>query len=221
MGLERLSLETGSQDFFHPARKLYRRHGFRDCPPFPPYRADPNSVFLTLDLGDATKVAQTRAAQEDDLPAILAIYNEIIASSTAIYRDEPTTLEERAAWMRARNAQGFPVLVAERGGEILGFASYGEWRGAFPGYRHTVEHSVHLADGARGLGLGGALMRHLFDLAREAGLHVMLGAVDADNANSLKFHDRLGFERVAHFREVGRKFGRWLDLVFVQKTFAG
>ena len=220
-GLERLSLETGSQDFFHPARRLYRRHGFRDCPPFAPYRPDPNSVFMTLDLGDAVKIAETRAATEADLPAMLAIYNEIIATSTAIYRDEPTTLEERTAWMRGRLAQGFPVLAAERGGEVLGFATYGDWRGAFPGYRHSVEHSVHLSERARGGGVGAALMRHLFDLAREAGLHVMLGAVDADNASSLKFHDRLGFERVAHFREVGRKFGRWLDLVFVQKTFAG
>jgi L-amino acid N-acyltransferase YncA len=216
-GLKRMSLETGSWDFFLPARRLYRSYGFRDCPPFAPYVADPNSVFLTLDLGDDQDVVETRTAEEADLPAILSIYNSIVATSTAIYRDEPTTLEERTAWFRARTAAGYPVLVAELDGEVLGFASYGDWRGAFPGYRHTVEHTVHIADGARGSGAGAALMRHLLDLARQAGVHVMLGAVDADNAGSLRFHERLGFTRVSHFHEVGRKFGRWLDLVFVQK----
>jgi L-amino acid N-acyltransferase len=218
-GLRRLSLETGSWDFFHPARRLYRRFGFRDCPPFAPYMRDRNSLFLTLDLGDERPVAATRAAVEADLPGMLAIYNRIVETSTAIYRDDPTTLAERASWFAARKAAGFPVLVAERGGEVWGFASYGDWRGAFPGYRHTVEHSVHVGEGARGSGVGAALMGHLLDLAREAGVHVMVGAVDADNAASLKFHDRLGFAKAAHFHEVGRKFGRWLDLVFVEKVF--
>ena len=220
LGLKRVSLETGSWDFFLPARRLYRRYGFCDCPPFAPYKADPNSVFLTLDLGDEQAVVETREANEADLPAILDIYNAIIATSTAIYRDAPTTLEERAGWFNARRSAGYPVLVAERGDEVLGFASYGDWRGAFPGYRHTVEHTVHMGEGARGAGVGAALMGHLMDLAREAGVHVMLGAVDADNAGSLRFHERLGFTRAAHFHEVGRKFGRWLDLVFVQKTLA-
>jgi phosphinothricin acetyltransferase len=219
LGLKRLSLETGSWDFFHPARRLYRRFGFRDCAPFAPYRADPNSLFFTLDLGGADPVAATRAAGLDDLPAILAIYNHVIATSTAIYRDAPTTLEERAAWFEARTRAGFPVLVAESRGEVLGFASYGEWRGAFPGYRHTVEHSVHVGEGGRGMGLGAALMGHLFDLARESRVHVMVGAIDADNAGSLRFHRRLGFAEVAHFHEVGRKFDRWLDLVFLEKLF--
>ena len=215
--ITRLSLETGSWEFFHPARRLYRRFGFRDCGPFGAYAPDPNSRFLTLDLGGGEAVPATRVAADADLPAILEIYNAIIATSTAIYRDEPTTLEERAAWFAGRRAAGFPVLVAERGGEVLGFASYGEFRGAFPGYRQSVEHSVHVAEGGRGLGVGAALMGHLLDLAREAGLHVMVGAVDADNAASLRFHQKLGFAECAHFHEVGRKFGRWLDLVFVEK----
>jgi L-amino acid N-acyltransferase len=219
LGLTRLSLETGSWDFFHPARRLYRRFGFRDCPPFDPYGPDAHSRFLTFDLGGGDPVAATRPAAEADVAAILAIYNAIIATSTAIYRDEPTTWEERAAWLAARGAAGFPVLVAERGGEVLGFASYGEFRGAFPGYRQSVEHSVHVAAGGRGLGVGAALMGHLLDLAREAGLHVMVGAIDADNAASLRFHEKLGFAECAHFHEVGAKFGRWLDLVFVEKIF--
>jgi L-amino acid N-acyltransferase YncA len=219
-GLQRVSLETGSWDFFHPARRFYRRFGFRDCPPFAPYKADPNSIFLTLALGQERSVVETRAADAADLPAMLAIYNHIIATSTAIYRDEPTTLEERTTWFRARVAASFPVLVAERAGEVLGFATYGDWRGAFPGYRHSVEHSVHIAQDARGAGVGAALMGHLLDLAREAGVHAMVGAIDADNATSLRFHEKLGFAQAAHFHEVGRKFGRWLDLVFVEKIFA-
>jgi phosphinothricin acetyltransferase len=159
-----------------------------------------------------------REATQADLPAILAIYNEVIRTSTAVYRDEPVPLEERAAWYAQRRAQGFPVLVAERGGALLGFASYGDWRGAFPGYRHTVEHSVHVADGLRGQGVGRALLEALIPHAESQGMHVMLGAVDAANEASLRFHERLGFRRVAHFHEVGRKFGRWLDLVFVERV---
>ena len=219
-GVDRLFLETGSWDYFFPARQMYRRHGFHDTTPFAGYRSDPHSLFMTRALRpEAAPALETRDATEADLPAILALYNRIVATSTAIYRDDPTTLEERADWFAARRAAGFPVIVAERAGETLGFASYGEWRGAFPGYRKTVEHSVHIAEGARGSGAGGALMRHLIDLARAGDFHVMLGAVDADNAASLAFHDKLGFARVSHFREVGLKFGRWLDLVFVQKTF--
>ena len=219
-GMKRLSLETGAWDFFHPARKLYRRQGFRDTGPFFGHSPDPNSRFLTLDLGGADAVVATRAAEERDLPALLAIYNQIVATSTAIYRDDPTTLDERAAWFAGRLKGGFPVLVAERGDEVLGFASYGEFRGAFAGYRYTVEHSVHVGERARGLGVGATLMGHLLDLAREAGVHVMIGAVDADNAASLKFHEKQGFSPTGRLHEVGRKFGRWLDLVFVEKILS-
>ena len=218
-GLRRLSLETGSWDFFYPARRLYRRRGFRDTGPFVGYAPDPNSRFMTLNLGDEAAIVETRAAEPRDLPALLAIYNQIVATSTAIYRDNPTTLEERAAWLAGRTAAGFPVIVAERGDEVLGYASYGEFRGAFPGYRHTVEHSVHIGERARGQGVGVVLMGHLMDLAREAGVHVMLGAVDADNAASLSFHEKLGFSATGRLHEVGRKFERWLDLVFVEKRF--
>jgi L-amino acid N-acyltransferase YncA len=218
-GLKRLSLETGSWDFFHPARRFYRRHGFRDTGPFVGYAPDPHSRFLTLNLGDAAAVVETRAAEPRDLPALLAIYNQIIATSTAIYRDDPATLEDRAAWFAGRQAAGFPVLVAERGAEVLGFASYGDFRGAFAGYRYTVEHSVHLSERARGQGVGVVLMGHLLDHAREKGVHVMLGAVDADNEASLRFHEKLGFSPTGRLHEVGFKFGRWLDLVFVEKRF--
>jgi L-amino acid N-acyltransferase len=159
-----------------------------------------------------------RDATEGDLPAVLAIYNEVIAASTAVYALEPATLDERRLWFSSRRAMGFPVLVAVGPhGDVQGFASFGEWRGAWPGYRYTVEHSVHVRHDVRGQGLGRALVESLFPLALALGKHVMIGGIDATNDASIRFHERLGFERVAHFREVGHKFGRWLDLVFMQR----
>jgi phosphinothricin acetyltransferase len=158
-----------------------------------------------------------RAATVSDLPQILAIYNDVIATSTAIYTSEPSTLDDRRAWFDGRIAEGFPVLVATTGDEIAGFASFSAFRGAWPGYRHSVEHSIHVRADLRGQGVGSTLVRALFPLAAAMDIHVMIGGIDADNAASLRMHERLGFARVAHFREVGRKFGRWLDLVFVQR----
>lgn len=158
-----------------------------------------------------------RDATMDDLPAILAIYNEVIANSTAVYTNEPATLANRTAWFEARRGQGFPVLVAVDDSGVLGFSSYGEWRGIWPGYRYTVEHSVHVRAGKRGLGVGRRLLEALFPLAHAAGKHVMIGGIDASNTASLHFHTRLGFAKVAEFREVGHKFGRWLDLIFMQR----
>lgn len=159
-------------------------------------------------------------ATESDLPAILAIYNDVIADSTAVYTDELTTLEERRGWWQARRRSGFPILVAREAGDVVGFSSYGEFRAAWPGYRYTVEHGVHVRPDRRARGIGQALVSELLGVAERAGKHVMLGAIDADNAASLALHLKLGFTRVAHFREVGRKFDRWLDLVFVQRLLA-
>ncbi len=158
-----------------------------------------------------------RDAITADLPGILAIYNDVIATSTAVYALVPVTLEDRAQWLKARQAQNFPVLVAVDADDVLGFASYGEWRGAWAGYKFTVEHSVHIAAAHRGAGIGRQLMLRLIETAQTAGLHVMIGGIDAQNTASIKFHERLGFEAVAHFHEVGFKFNRWLDLVFVQR----
>jgi phosphinothricin acetyltransferase len=157
-----------------------------------------------------------RAATPDDLPAITAIYNQVIAGSTAVYSDDPVTVEDRAAWLASRLAQGYPVLVAELDGAVGGFSTFGDFR-AWPGYRFTVEHSVHVREDLRGRGLGAPLVQALFPLATGLGKHMMVAGVDADNAGSIRFHERLGFERVGCFREVGFKFGRWLDLVFLQR----
>lgn len=161
-----------------------------------------------------------RDATHADLPGILTIYNEVIATSTAVYALEPVTLEDRAAWLAARQKQSYPVLVAHDGEAVRGFASYGEWRGAWAGYRYTVEHSVHMDASHRGTGIGRQLMLRLIEAAQAADKHVMIGAIDADNAASIRFHERLGFRTVAHFHEVGHKFGRWLDLVFMQRLLS-
>lgn len=162
-------------------------------------------------------VVAIRAAVPDDLPGILEIHNDIVATSTAIYSLVPSTLEERGAWYDARVAAGYPVLVAAEADAVVGFASFGEFRGAWPGFRHSVEHSVHVRADRRGQGIGTRLLEALFPLASAMRKHVIIGGIDAANTGSLRMHERVGFERVAHFREVGHKFGRWLDLVFVQR----
>jgi L-amino acid N-acyltransferase len=160
-----------------------------------------------------------RDAVEGDLPAILEIYNDIIATSTAVYRDTPATLDDRLAWWRAKQEPGFPTLVADHDDVVIGFATFGDFR-SWPGYRFTVEHTVHVHRDHRGRGVGAALMGPLIARAESLGKHVMIAGVDADNAGSIAFHERLGFERVAHFRQVGFKFNRWLDLVFLQRFLA-
>src|SRR5262245_37295923 len=111
-------------------------------------------------------MARIRDASVDDVPAILAIYNDVIATSTAIYREEPATLDDRREWFDARRVQSYPVLVADDDSGILGFASYGDFR-AWPGYRFTVEHSVHIRADQRGRGVGTMLMRVLMQRAIE------------------------------------------------------
>ena len=155
-------------------------------------------------------------ASERDLPGILAIYNDVIATSTAVYSDLPVTLEERRAWRQARCAQGYPLLIARDERGVAGFATFGDFR-AWPGYRYTVEHTVHVRADSRGRGTGSTLVQALFPYAARLGKHVMLAAVDADNRDSIRFHERLGFVATARLREVGRKFDRWLDLVFLQR----
>jgi phosphinothricin acetyltransferase len=159
---------------------------------------------------------EIREAHEGDLPAILDIYNDVVATSTAIYRDEPATLDDRRSWFAARRAEGQPVLVAIEGDAVVGFAAFGGFR-PWPGYRFTVEHSVHVRSGRRGQGVGAALMTPLIERATALGMHVMIAGIDADNAGSIRFHERLGFDKVAHMKQVGFKFGRWLDLVLMQR----
>ena len=159
---------------------------------------------------------EIRAAAESDLPGLLAIYNDVIATSTAVYSYIPSTLEERTTWWRTRVGMGYPVLVAVDDSGVLGFSTFGDFR-TWPGYRFTVEHSVHVRADTRGRGVGKELVIALFPLAEALNKHVMIAGVDAANEASIRFHERLGFEKAGHLREVGHKFDRWLDLVFLQR----
>jgi len=156
------------------------------------------------------------AATRENLPGILAIYNEVIRNTTAVYSDREVTLEDREKWLDAKRVAGFPVLVAWDSSGVVGFGTFGEFR-AWPCYRRSVEHSVHVRADFRRRGAGRALVLELIDAAAALGKHVMIAGIDAENVNSISLHESLGFEVVGHFREVGRKFDRWLDLKFMQR----
>ncbi len=166
-----------------------------------------------------------RPANESDLPVILAIYNDIIANSTAVYRDNPVTLEDRLTWFRSRTQSTYPILVAcdeapckesKSPTNIVGFSTFGDFRSG-SGYRFTAEHTVHVHTAHRGRGIGTKLLLALLPHAQRLGKHTLIGGVDAENSASIRFHERLGFERVAHLRQVGFKFDRWLDLILLQR----
>ncbi len=157
-----------------------------------------------------------RPAAEADLPAILAIYNDAVAKTTAIWNDQPVDLANRRAWFYARATQNYPVLVAEDEAIIVGYGSFGDFR-PFEGYRFTVEHSVYVAEGVRRRGIASALIAALEERARDMGKHVMVGGIASDNEASLRLHERPGFVETGRMSEVGFKFGRWLDLVLMQK----
>lgn len=159
--------------------------------------------------------SRVRAVRDADLPAILAIYNDAILTTTAVYQYEPHTLAQRRAWLREKQTAGFPVLVAEEAGEVAGFGALGPWRTA-AAYKYTVENSIYVAAERRGRGIGRLLLAELVEAARGMEMHAIIAVVDADNAVSIALHEAYGFERAAHFKQVGRKFGRWLDLVFLE-----
>ena len=156
-----------------------------------------------------------RDAMPADAGAIAAIYNDAVRHTTAILMEGEVDAANRAQWMEARQGIGYPVLVAEAGGRVLGYAAFGDWR-PFDGFRGTVENSVYVAPEARGQGVAQALLAALIPRARACGKHVIVAAITAENTASLRLHEKLGFVETARMPQVGQKFGRWLDLVFLQ-----
>lgn len=156
-----------------------------------------------------------RDAGHDDLPAILDIHNDAIRTTTAIWDEHEVDLDDRRAWFDGRRSAGLPVLVAELDGSVIGFASYGPWR-AKTGYRFTVENSVYVHPDHRGRGAANALMPALIEHARGGDVHTIVAGIEATNAGSIALHEKFGFRRVALLPEVGFKFGRWLDLAYLQ-----
>ena len=156
-----------------------------------------------------------RHATENDLPQILAIYNEVILHTTAVYDYEPHTLEMRKQWFKTKQEQGFPVFVATENEKILGLSSIGPFR-AWAAYKYTVENSIYVDRDSRGKGIGKLLIPPLIEAVKKLQLHTIIAGIDATNEASLKLHEYFGFKEVAHFKEVGYKFNRWLDLKFLQ-----
>ncbi len=156
-----------------------------------------------------------RLATEEDLPEILSIYNDIILHTTAVYDYKPHTLEMRKSWYASKLKDNYPVFVAIEFDKIVGFSSIGPFR-AWAAYKYSVENSVYVAAEHRGKGIGKILVPPLINAAIEKNLHVILAGIDASNDASIKLHMHFGFREVAHFREVGYKFGRWLDLKFLE-----
>lgn len=157
-----------------------------------------------------------RPARTEDAEAIAGIWNIVIRETTHTF----TTTEKTAAPIAAAIGAGTPFWVVDRGDEVLGFATYGQFRGG-NGYAHAMEHSVHLAPAAQGKGLGRVLMSRLEDHAARAGVHVMVAGVSGDNPGGIAFHAALGYVEVGRMPEVGRKWDRWLDLVLMQKILLG
>ena len=157
-----------------------------------------------------------RDALETDLPALRDIFNDAVLNTTAIWMDHTVDLANRQAWFAARAQQGYPILVAENAaGEVVGYASFGDWR-PFDGFCHTVEHSVYIRVDQRGKGLGPQLLTALIERAKACDKHVIVAAIESGNAASIGLHQRLGFAITGQMPQVGRKFGRWLDLTFMQ-----
>lgn len=154
-----------------------------------------------------------RQAEISDAPAIAGIVNPMIRNTAITFTTTEKTVETMAEEIGTR---GPAFQVAEVDGEVVGFATYFPFRSG-PGYARTKEHSVVLADHAHGKGIGRALMARLVDVARQEGVHSLFAGVSAENPDGLKFHATIGFREVATLPEVGFKFGRWMDLVLMQK----
>ena len=156
-----------------------------------------------------------RPATGDDLAAINAIYNHYVLHSTCTYQEEPSTPEERAAWFAAHGPR-HPVTVAEVAGDVVGWGSLSRFH-LRSAYRFTVENSVYVRHDLHRRGIGRALLADLIVRARDLGHHTIVAAIDAGQAGSVALHRACGFEAVAHLKEVGYKFGRWLDVVYMQR----
>jgi L-amino acid N-acyltransferase len=162
---------------------------------------------------------QIRDADLKDAAAIAELNNALILSTTITWNETIDSVEQRKMWLANQQKKDFPVLVADEGSLVVGFASYEHFRGEgrWPGYRTTAEHSIHIQQSYWGKGIGRALLEALMLRAREAGIHVLVAGIDSQNEASIRFHQHLGFVEVARMPEVGQKFGRWLDLVLMQR----
>jgi L-amino acid N-acyltransferase len=157
----------------------------------------------------------TRKYLDADAEAVRKIINDSILHTTHNYDYYPKTLEEVKKLFSEKIKEGYPVLVGEVNGEVVGYATYGKFR-AKPGYSHSIEHSIYLNEKAQGKGLGSQLMYQLIETAKLQGYHTMIAGMDSENLSSYRFHQKIGFIETARMPEVSFKFGKWLTLVFMQ-----
>lgn len=156
-----------------------------------------------------------RQARLEDLPEILAIFNFHIEHTTVIYHYKTKSLTEMQAWFNEKKQSNFPVLVTEENGKVTGYGTYGQFR-PHEAYQYCVEHSVYVSPKWQGKGIGKQLILELIAIAKKENYHTMVAGIDAENKFSIEFHKKLGFTQVGYLKEVGHKFERWLDLVFLQ-----
>lgn len=158
-----------------------------------------------------------RPATRADLPGILEIYNDAVLHTTATYDYDPRTLEQRTQWFEEREREGYPIFVAlDDAGKVAGWSALNPFH-ARMGYRFTAENSVYVAAESRGRGVGKLLLAPLIDGAKARGLHAIIAAIDAQNEASIRLHAGFDFEQVGHFKQTGFKFGRWLDVVYMER----
>ncbi|HCT1245805.1 TPA: N-acetyltransferase [Staphylococcus aureus] len=156
-----------------------------------------------------------RCAKKEDLNAILAIYNDAIINTTAVYTYEPQTIDERIAWFATKQRNHEPIFVFEENGSVLGFATFGSFR-PWPAYQYTIEHSIYVDASARGKGIASQLLQHLIVEAKAKGYRTLVAGIDASNEASIKLHQKFNFKHAGTLTNVGYKFDYWLDLAFYE-----
>ncbi|HHC8900182.1 TPA: N-acetyltransferase family protein [Staphylococcus aureus] len=156
-----------------------------------------------------------RCAKKEDLNAILAIYNDAIINTTAVYTYKPQTIDERIAWFETKQRNHEPIFVFEENGSVLGFATFGSFR-PWPAYQYTIEHSIYVDASARGKGIASQLLQRLIVEAKAKGYHTLVAGIDASNEASIKLHQKFAFKHAGTLTNVGFKFNQWLDLAFYE-----
>lgn len=160
-----------------------------------------------------------RPSSTADAARICAIYNHYVANTTISFEEAPVDEDDMARRIEDVQQAGLPWLVLTLDGKVVGYAYATQWR-ARPAYRHSVESSVYLDAELHGQGWGTALYRHLVDALRARGLRTLIAGIAQPNERSVALHERLGFRKVAHFSEVGFKFGRWVDVGYWQMSLS-
>jgi L-amino acid N-acyltransferase YncA len=163
---------------------------------------------------------QIRDALLQDQAGILEIYNDAVVNTTSVWNETPRSFAEQVQWFEAKKASGFPVLVAVEGDEVAGFCSYGPFRPWY-GYRFTVEGSIYVASHHRRKGIARQSLATLLTRAQAQGLHAIVAGIEAENLASIRLHEEAGYQIAGRLPQVGMKFGRWLDLIFMQRLLHG